>query len=474
MERYPYVITISSEKGGVGKTTLATNLAVYLKALSEDLPVSILSLDNHFTIDKMFSIKGRKLKGDVTDFLMETPGRELLHTGQYGVDYIPSSMCLDDLRDAVRGTMVMPRLLALSGISGILIIDTRPDLNVFTQNALYSADKVIIPVKDMPSLENCRNIFDLFDRKGLDKKSLSIMPCLIDARIKYNGPFKDHKSLLRAFAINRGYHCMEGFISKSPKVESLNTNPEGKIYPILTHARGTDVHCQYAQLAQDILSEYLDTKEPRSFLFHQWMVAEDERKKEQYELRLSRLKDTCILCNSPFPPDTTSGVSFYYEASDGGSCGFLDDRCCNGFLLSVLYDTGKHLAETDPMLLMFRESARESVYAFKPFINGEGPQVEIRRLTMEGTTVMNKVLPVREYDEGGFIRARNDLYSFLRETLGTAPEGTMRKAFLLIHPTSPRKPEIILAEENYKRMAKTMRLVAENIGMESHLTSLET
>ncbi len=43
----PYIVTISSEKGGVGKTTLATNLAIYLKALHEDLPVTLLSFDNH-------------------------------------------------------------------------------------------------------------------------------------------------------------------------------------------------------------------------------------------------------------------------------------------------------------------------------------------------------------------------------------------------------------------------------------------
>jgi len=51
----PYIVTISSEKGGVGKTTLATNLAIYLKALHEDLPVTLLSFDNHFSVDQMFS-----------------------------------------------------------------------------------------------------------------------------------------------------------------------------------------------------------------------------------------------------------------------------------------------------------------------------------------------------------------------------------------------------------------------------------
>jgi cellulose biosynthesis protein BcsQ len=461
MERYPYVITVSSEKGGVGKTTLATNLAIYLKALSEDLPVSILSLDNHFTVDKMFAIKGQQTRGDVTDFLMETPGLDLLHTGQYGVSYIPSTMILDDLRDSIRSPMVMSRLLALSGIPGILIIDTRPELNIFTQNALYAADRVIIPVKDMPSLENCRNIFDLFDRRDMDRKSLTLMPCLIDARIKYQGPFKDHKSLLKAFAINRGYRCLDGYISKSPKVESLNTNPEGKIYPILTHARGTEVYGQYAQLAREILKEYGETVECRARLFHQWLLSEEKRKAESFQDRRSRLKASCILCAGTPYPQTTSGYSFYYETSDGGACGFLEDHCCSALLLEHLYAARKDLPADDPLYLMFRESARESFYVLIPHADGGEQSVEIRRFNMDGMPITKKLVPLRENDEGGTDGAGSSLYAFLFEALGEIP-GRLRNAFLLIHPTNPRNPEAILAEDNYKKFAKKMRLASVN------------
>lgn len=89
----PFVVTIASEKGGVGKTTLATNLAVYLKALCEDLPVTIVSFDNHFSVDNMFAI-GPRRGASVAGLLCDEDPADLVHLGEYGVQYLASERYL--------------------------------------------------------------------------------------------------------------------------------------------------------------------------------------------------------------------------------------------------------------------------------------------------------------------------------------------------------------------------------------------
>ncbi|MBT0653967.1 ParA family protein [Geomobilimonas luticola] len=455
---YPYVITVSSEKGGVGKTTLATNLAIFLRALHEELPVSIFSFDNHFSVDKMFEFKGQAPRGSVADLLMETPGCDLLHTGQYGINYIPSSTALGDLKGAIRSPMTLARLLAQSRIPGVLIIDTRPDLDILTQNALYAADRVLIPVKDMPSLENCRNIFETFDKRGLDKKSLSLIPCLIDERIKFDGPFRDQKSLLRAYAVNRGYRCLSTFISKSPKVESLNTNPDGRIYPILTHARGTDVHGQFAELARTILDDISATIEPRALLFNQWQTAETDRKKAEFFGRLSGVKRECLFCGRPAGNGSTG---YFFETSDGGASGFLDTDCFDSFLTTNIYGIGTEQAAS-PAAQMVRDVARESVFVCRPVANGSGQQVEFSRLKRDGSPLQRKDFPVKEF-EGGFLsRERSKLHLLMTETLAGLDSG-FRDGVLFIHPVNPQEPDAILEEERYREFARLKRKIMEQL-----------
>lgn len=246
----PFVVTIASEKGGVGKTTLATNLAVYLKALHEDLPVTIVSFDNHFSVDNMFAI-GPRRGSSVAGLLRNEDPADLVHLGEYGVQYLSSERHLSPPDDDV---LRLQRLLAQSTLGGIFIIDTRPVIDYFTSNALAAADLVIIPIKDRPSLVNAPAILDVFAAAGGNLEHAWLLPSLIDARLKLRHDI-NMQTFLTFSGRERGHQVLDLCITKSPKVESLTTGLSSRIYPILTHAHGTIVHQQFRQLADFVLAE---------------------------------------------------------------------------------------------------------------------------------------------------------------------------------------------------------------------------
>lgn len=453
----PYVVVVSSEKGGVGKTTLATNLAIYLKALHDDVPVTLCSFDNHFSVDRMFRINGSSDQGNVVSLFDGQTPEQILQTGEFGVQFISSNTDFNDLRAKVTSFDVLSRSLSKSNMGGILIIDTRPDLDIFTQNALYAADRVIVPVKDAPSLENCKHLYSFFDNNDLKRSALRILPCLVDSRIHYDGPFRDPYQLLKAYAINRGYRCMEGFIAKSPKVESLNTNPEGKIYPILTHGRSTEVHVQMAHIGRQVFLSYRDSDHRRLDSVAETFTFESKQRDKAFRGRLQSLRSSCLVCGTPLVSREGIAPSGYYcESASGGVQAFIEESCMINLIFRYFYGQPQPGSTNTALTDLFRESAQHSYFALKRAPrtrNFYQQQVAFYRFDEEGLEVSHKIIDLKEFDGGLLNRDRSQLYSLMAENL-FGPDKMLNDDSLIIRKVSSDFPDEILYEENYQCFLK--------------------
>jgi cellulose biosynthesis protein BcsQ len=289
------VVTLTSNKGGVGKTTLAVNLAVLLRAMEPDTPVLVLGLDDQDLVDRMFASGGERLQPDVADALRAGTLRDAIRRGRFGVDYVPTSDCVGELKREIARPHVLADALARSGWSGLVLIDTKSDLEVLTQNAIWASDLALVPVTDQTSLLEAEKVLRLLEGWGRPPARARVVLSLVDLRIKYaSAEHGDVLALLLARIRARGLPLFESFLSRSPRIEALHTNTGGRPLPICEQARGSLVHAQLRHLAQELLralAEYEPSERrlaPRS-PFPRRLVAFPERGPKWVELAVRDL-----------------------------------------------------------------------------------------------------------------------------------------------------------------------------------------
>ena len=257
------VLSVVSNKGGVGKTTLATNLAIYLRALHEDLPVALVTLDDQSIVERMFRLAPAPAEaGNLKHGWSERCFDRVLELGQYGIHFVPPPPDTGPLKSRAQDPRTLARILAATDFGGVWLVDTKSDLEELTQNALFASDLVILPVADQASFEEAGKALVRMGHDGGRPECGRVLLTLVDRRTRIDDAGRDLAERLADAVDAEGWPRFQTSLSRSPRVEALNS---GTVTPrsILHHAKGTAIHRELRELAEEV-GKLLDLGAPEA------------------------------------------------------------------------------------------------------------------------------------------------------------------------------------------------------------------
>jgi chromosome partitioning protein len=143
------VVAVTNQKGGCGKTTTAVNLAAGLLSLCAPRRVLIVDLDPQGSVANCLNLS---LTSTLLPIATALKQRQLQHiiqaTSVPGLDIAPGDSSLDvpALQNEPRRDFIVQKALApVLNLYDWIILDTPPNLEIVTCNALVAADFLVIP-----------------------------------------------------------------------------------------------------------------------------------------------------------------------------------------------------------------------------------------------------------------------------------------------------------------------------------------
>ena len=248
------IIAITNQKGGVGKTTTAINLAAAFARRGTN--TLLLDLDPQGNSSISF-LDPLAIQLSAYELMMDGQGADehpVYRSPVENLDIIPARISLAKLESKLVGDFDAPfrlkdRIQTLKKLYKVIVIDTPPTLGLITVNALVASSHVLIPIQSSYfALEGTDDLLETIEKvKARPNPKLELLGVLVTLHDKRTTLGKEvYEQIRRVF----GAKMFDTVITKSVRLEESPAYKES----IFTFAPQSSGAVEYEKLCKEVMS----------------------------------------------------------------------------------------------------------------------------------------------------------------------------------------------------------------------------